>query len=134
MNDHRRVAPPAHAAKPATDSNAAGLRTAIDRLAAAIAEENTRLEAGGTVSVEDTVQKKSRALLEVTRFSRAAAAGLDPALSRRLADLRTALQRNEELLAMHLRAAREVAAIVGAAIAREDWDGTYEPLQARATP
>jgi hypothetical protein len=121
----------------AHDAPAPGLPAAIERLAEIVAEENRLLEAGGLVSVEASTQRKSRALLELTRLARGPlrAGGMEPGLAARLSAVRDALRHNETLLERHLRAAREISTIVAASIAREEWDGTYDaPSPAQGRP
>lgn len=115
------------ASDPRREHAGPGIAAAVERLLAVVEEENTRLAAGRIVSVEESVQKKSRALLELTRLARVPLMGGrgEPGLAHRLAALRESLSRNEALLAMHLRAAREIGVILAASIAREEWDGTY---------
>lgn len=69
---------------------------------------------------------KSQSLLELTRLTR----GLDPteidaATAIQLARLRDKLARNQEVVALHLRAVEEIGETLATAALSADSDGTY---------
>ena len=81
--------------------------------------------------------RKSRALLEFSRTVRALPPGsVDDHLRLRIVALRGLLEENRILVALHLKAARDIAAIVSSAIEENESDGTYSSriITGRASP
>lgn len=118
------VAPPAvRAGDPALE---AALRDSIERLEDVVDEETAALLARRTLDLAEFNRRKSRSLLELTRISRAVsgrALGADIGL--RLSQMGAKLERNQELLRMHLAAAQEVAGLISDALREAESDGTY---------
>lgn len=122
------------AAQPAGTSNDAANPVAglIDRLCALIAEETAALTAGRQFDLEQLNRRKNHAVLELRQLSEALHGhrGDDPELRERLARLQRLLHENERVLQHHLTAARQIATILGQAVAEQDSDGTYSPSAA----
>ncbi|HXE69250.1 MAG TPA: hypothetical protein VN523_07820 [Hyphomicrobiaceae bacterium] len=101
----------------------------IEHLGAVVEEETAQLRRGAAIDLKAANDRKSQALLELTRALRQvdqSALG-DPAVQARLAALRQKLASNQAVLKLHLDAVREVSNIVCAAIRHADSDGTYSP-------
>lgn len=101
----------------------APLFAAIDRLIDVIDAEERALAAGDRAALDGIVQRKSRLLLELSRMGRPAI--VSAAAHREIAAVRRRLERNGALIAMHLRATREIGTVIAASLAAEEWDGTY---------
>ncbi|WGD28568.1 hypothetical protein AncyloWKF20_12165 [Ancylobacter sp. WKF20] len=97
----------------------------LDRLEDAIEQESEALRHRLPLDFDEMNRRKSRSLLELSRAARALPAALDGSALERLANLRGKLLRNQELLALHLAAAQEVASILGTALRDAESDGTY---------
>ena len=102
------------------------LVAALKRLEATVEAETEALLAHHPVDHEALNRAKSQRLLELTRLTR----GLDPeridaATAIHLARLRDKLARNQEVVAMHLRAVEEIGETLAAAALHADSDGTY---------
>lgn len=118
------AAPPA---VPAVDAAMeAALRDSIDRLEEVVDEETTALVTRSGLDLNEFNRRKSRSLLELTRLSRAVAGkALGADLGQRLSRVGDKLERNQELLRMHLAAAQEVAGLISEALREAESDGTY---------
>jgi len=101
----------------------------IEHLSAVVEEETAQLRRGGAIDLRAANDRKSQALLELTRALRLVDQSVlsDPAVEARLAALRHKLAGNQAVLKLHLEAVREVSNIVCAAIRHADSDGTYSP-------
>jgi hypothetical protein len=97
----------------------------IDRLDALITAETETLTARAPFDFDASNQRKTHALLELVRASRATPSELAPPLRDKVLALREKLNRNAELLDQHLRAMLEIASIMIATIRAEESDGTY---------
>lgn len=105
---------------------AAQLAGAIGRLQQVVDIETETLRAHGTADLQVFSHRKSQGFLEVSRSMRAFGdAAPDPAVRARLIGLRESLEQNRALLALHLRAAQEIAATLSRALEQADSDGTY---------
>ncbi|MGU3496922.1 hypothetical protein ACLBXM_23000 [Xanthobacteraceae bacterium A53D] len=103
----------------------ASLMSSLDRLEAVVDQETAALEARQSLDLEDINRRKSRSLLELSRAVRNLPEKVEPDLQERLDNLRKKLQRNCEVLSMHLDAAREISSILNGALRAADSDGTY---------
>jgi hypothetical protein len=101
----------------------------IEHLSAVVEEETALLRRGAAIDLKAANDRKSQALLQLTRASRQLdqSALSDPAVRARLAALRQTLASNQAVLKLHLEAVREVSDIVCAAIRHAESDGTYSP-------
>src|SRR5262245_47008968 len=99
----------------------------IEHLSGLLEEETAQLRGGAAIDLKAANDRKSQALLQLTRASRQldqSALG-DPVVRARLAALRQTLASNQAVLKLHLEAVREVSDIVCAAIRQAESDGTY---------
>ncbi len=105
----------------------APLLAAFDRLEDVLDVETTALQQRIAVDYNDFGLRKSRSLLELTRIARVVESSgpLHPDVAARLPLLQAKLELNQELLAIHLAAAREVAEVIAAATQAAESDGTY---------
>ncbi|GJD52836.1 hypothetical protein OPKNFCMD_5603 [Methylobacterium crusticola] len=102
------------------------LLATLTRLEATIEAETAALLAHRPVDHAAVNRHKSQSLLELTRLARALdPAGLDAATAIHLARLRDALARNQEVVALHLRALEEITGTLAEAALSADSDGTY---------
>jgi hypothetical protein len=114
----------------AEQQRVAGLRDAffgaVDRLEQIIELETALLQRQSPSDLRDFNHKKSHGLLEITRTMRALdQLSSDQESLARLARLRTKLAKNLVALESHLRAVRQVSAVIARAIEADDSDGTY---------
>lgn len=118
------AAPPPPAAPQSPAARAA--MALLDRLEALLDGETGGLRGASVAELKDVNRRKSQALLELTRASRALEGeARDPELAQRIASLRGALDRNQATLGVHIAAVREIAAIIADAIRAHESDGTY---------
>ncbi|MDR7040037.1 hypothetical protein J2X36_004817 [Methylobacterium sp. BE186] len=104
------------------------LLACLSRLEATIEAETEALLARRAVDHAAVNHLKSQSLLELSRLSRGLdPAGLDAVAAIHLARLRDKLARNQEVVAMHLRAVEEIGETVAAAERAAESDGTYAP-------
>ncbi len=103
----------------------ASLISSLDRLESVIDQETAALEARLPIDLQEMNRRKSRSLLELSRAVRVLPERPDPDLQDRVTGLRRKLQRNCEVLAMHLDAAREISTILNGALRAAESDGTY---------
>jgi hypothetical protein len=102
------------------------LLASLKRLEATVTAETEALLAHRPVDQETVNRRKSQSLLELTRLTR----GLDPAeleppVLDQLLRLRGALERNQDVVGLHLRAVEEISGIVADSIREAESDGTY---------
>ena len=99
---------------------------ALERLETLIDAENLVLSEHRAADLAQFNHRKSHALLELTRAMRGLdAARIEAPLQRKLADVRTKLKRNSDLLQMHMRAVGEISDVIARAMRDADSDGTY---------
>jgi predicted short-subunit dehydrogenase-like oxidoreductase (DUF2520 family) len=102
------------------------LLACVKRLEAVVEEETEALEARRPVDLEGLNRRKSQGLLELTRLTRGVdPAALDATVAIHLARLRAKLARNQEVVALHLRALEEIDATLAQAALAAESDGTY---------
>jgi hypothetical protein len=106
----------------------------IQRLEEVVDQETAALKSRRPVDLKDFNDRKSHALLDLTRALRQMQAGNrdQPQLAKRLANLRAKLEVNQRVLQMHLEAVREVSTTLADAIREADSDGTYTPAMRMA--
>jgi len=109
----------------AAETSTEALLRCIDRIKLLIEDENRLLRNGSPFDLERFNQRKARALIELSRAGDALPSQLPSETSGRLQSFRAKLAENGELLGLHLRATREIAELIVAAIRREQSDGTY---------
>jgi len=102
------------------------LLACIKRLEAVVEEETEALETRSPVDLDGLNRRKSQGLLELTRLTR----DLDPTALEttegiHLARLRDKLARNQQVVALHLRALEEIDDTLTQAALARDSDGTY---------
>ncbi len=102
------------------------LLAALKRLEATVEAETEALLAHRPADHAALNAAKSQSLLELTRLTRGLdAESLDAATAIHLARLRDKLARNQEVVALHLRAVEEIGETLAEAALRADSDGTY---------
>jgi hypothetical protein len=97
----------------------------VDRLESLIEKETEALKANAVIDFEDFNQRKTHALLEFSRVSRAFGAPASRAIEVRLERLQSRLAENSVLLETRLRAMKEIADIMIRTIEKAESDGTY---------
>ncbi|AWN55694.1 flagellar protein FlgN [Methylobacterium sp. 17Sr1-1] len=108
------------------------LLACIKRLEAVVEEETEALEAHAPADLDDLNRRKSQGLLELTRLTRGLdVAALDATVAIHLARLRDKLARNQQVVALHLRALEEIDDTLTQVALAADSDGTYS---ARTSP
>jgi flagellar biosynthesis/type III secretory pathway chaperone len=111
----------------ADEPGISALANALTRLEEVISEETMALEARHSIDLQEFNRRKSRSLLELTRIIRGLPTNImDDGLRQRLDRLRLGLNRNKELLRIHLAAAQEIAEVLAGAIGEAESDGTYD--------
>jgi ABC-type transporter Mla MlaB component len=102
------------------------LLACVKRLEAVVEEETEALEARLPVDLSDLNRRKSQGLLELTRLTRGLDLGaLDATVAIHLARLRDKLARNQEVVALHLRALEEIDDTLAQVALAAESDGTY---------
>lgn len=102
------------------------LETLIQRLEEVVEQETAALRAGGSVDLKAFNDRKSQALLELTRWMRNMSnVGAAPDLAGRIASLKEKLAVNQAVLNLHLEAVREISTSMSDAIQQSESDGTY---------
>ncbi len=125
------AAPPAfNAVQPQTAGARASqipmLDVTIQRLEEILDLETSALRERKAIDLKEFNDRKSQALLELTRSLRAVqGTGPNPAVAERVAVLKTKLALNQAMLRVHLEAVREIATTLSDAIRHSESDGTY---------
>ncbi|OAS27519.1 hypothetical protein [Methylobacterium platani] len=102
------------------------LLACVKRLEAVIEEETEALETRAPADLGDLNRRKSQGLLELTRLTRGLdVAALDATVAIHLARLRDKLARNQQVVALHLRALEEIDDTLAQAALAAESDGTY---------
>ncbi|MGY2050554.1 flagellar protein FlgN [Methylobacterium sp. JK268] len=102
------------------------LIASLTRLEATLDTETEALLLRQPFDQEEINRRKSQSLLELTRLARhSEETGADPALAACLARVQDKLVRNQEVVALHLRAVEEVSEIIAGALRAAESDGTY---------
>lgn len=139
MNEARASTRQADKGSLPTGRQALSLR---DNLVATIARvehiidiETAALEQVQPINLVLSNHRKSHGLLELDRAMRALGCpSFDGEIVADLARLREKLKRNLAVLEMHLKAVRQVSALIARAIEDENSDGTYSTAIIRAAP
>lgn len=105
----------------------------LDRLEAVIDQETAALDSHDRVDFRDINQRKSQALLELTRMARQLSPADGATLAGRLNGLRSKLLDNQHTLEMHVKAIREIADLMVSVIGEAESDGTYGIVRPRQT-
>ncbi len=114
------------AAAPGARGATAMIAVTIQRLEEIVDQETMALRSGKTVNLKEFNDRKSQALLELTRASRQMQGGApDPALAKLVGALKVKLAVNQAALKMHLEAVREISTSLSDAIRQAESDGTY---------
>jgi hypothetical protein len=123
--DRPRASAQQPAAAPATDAMTIAI-VAVDKLTETVMEETKALRERGNADLDKFTHQKNFGLLEVTRAMRGIApSGVHPSLVTRLKFLRDRLEENRKVLALHLKAAEEIAELVSGSLEEAASDGTY---------
>ena len=105
------------------------LLEAVDRIERLVDAETAALKRFRALDLREFNDRKSRALLDLTRAVRALNGGrLDAGASARLKVLRGKLAANQAVLATHLKAAKEITTMVADTIRDSESDGTYSNI------
>jgi hypothetical protein len=103
-----------------------GIAKAIDRVATIVDLETESLRSFRPIDLAAFNHQKSHGLLDLTRALRALPpGGLDQVVLHDLARLREKLEKNLAVLDIHLKAVRQVSAVIARAIEDDNSDGTY---------
>lgn len=102
------------------------LTETILRVARVVDLETEMLRLYRPIDLASYNHQKSHGLLELTRALRAFAPNpVEPELLQSLAELREKLEKNLAVLDIHLKAVRQVSALIARAIEEDSSDGTY---------
>ncbi len=105
----------------------------IERIERLVELETVTLEQYKSVDYADFNHKKSHALLELSRAMRALGPrSHDRQILSELSRLRGKLEKNLAVLEIHLKAVRQVCALIARTIEDDDSDGTYTASVSRA--
>jgi hypothetical protein len=111
-----------------------GLAVILDRAARVVEAETAALRDRTQIDLDASNRLKSEALLDLTRRLRVCRApSSDAALRAAVERLQQSLADNQALLAMHIDAARTVAAVIVKALKDDTSDTTYALRPARQT-
>lgn len=111
---------------PGARSAAPMLEVTIQRLEEIVDQETMALRSRKAVNLKEFNDRKSQALLELTRSLRLVQGGApDPALAARVGSLKVKLAVNQAALKVHLEAVREISTSIADAIRQAESDGTY---------
>ena len=102
------------------------LMKSLDRLEETLDMETAALMARDLSNLEEFNRRKSQCLLEISRIVRTAEIHtLDQKATKRLQDLQTKIEANQDILRRHMHAVQEVAGIISNAIQSAESDSTY---------
>lgn len=102
------------------------LRDVIGRLAATIEEENHVLAERRELSLDPLIYKKSQLLLELMRAQKSVSPDfIKLNLAGEIRQLKTLMDANQQLLSVHLAAARDVSDTILDVLRHNESDGTY---------
>lgn len=107
---------------------ASSLTLTLLRLEEVLDEETDALRNGGAIDLNGFNERKSQALLDLTRTLKHIQGGAEhPALAEHMKVVRLKLGENQTMLQRHLDAVREISTTISDAIQEADSDGTYSP-------
>jgi len=102
------------------------LELSLQRLEEVVEQETAALRDRRAIDLKDYNDRKSQALLELTRSLRLMqGASATPSVAARIGSLKAKLTANQAMLKMHLEAVREISTSLSDAIRRSESDGTY---------
>ncbi|HRN88919.1 hypothetical protein [Hyphomicrobium sp.] len=102
------------------------LEISIQRLEDIVDQETAALKQRETIDLKAFNDRKSQALLELTRWMRnISGVEANPAIAARIGALKEKLLVNQAVLKLHLEAVREISASMADAIQQSESDGTY---------
>lgn len=102
------------------------LEISLQRLEEIVEQETAALKSGQPVDLKAFNDRKSQALLELTRWLRnMPGLGAHPDLAARVGSLKEKLALNQAALKLHLEAVQEISASLADAIQQSESDGTY---------
>jgi flagellar biosynthesis/type III secretory pathway chaperone len=102
------------------------LRDVIGRLVATIEEENHILEERRDLSLDPIIYKKSQLLLELMRAQKSCSLEfIKSNLEKDIRQFKSVMDANQQLLSVHLAAARDVSNTILDVLRQNDSDGTY---------
>ncbi|MBP0616655.1 flagellar protein FlgN [Jiella mangrovi] len=100
---------------------------AAGRLESILVQEIETLRGRASEPLAELTTRKNHCLLELSRLSRSLASRTerDERIDARLRTLKKALNENERVLGLHVKASHEIGSVIAATIAAADSDGTY---------
>jgi len=102
------------------------LMKSLERLEETLDLETAALLSRDLKNLDEFSRRKSQSLLEISRMVRSAEAiALDGIAAQRFEQLKTKLERNQEILERHMRAVQEISSIIAGAIQAAESDSTY---------
>ena len=102
------------------------LEISIQRLEDIVDQETMALKQRETIDLKAFNDRKSQALLELTRWMRnISGVEANPQIAARIGALKEKLLVNQAVLKLHLEAVREISASMADAIQQSESDGTY---------
>lgn len=110
------------------------LEVSIQRLEEIVEQETAALQTRQAINLKEFNDRKSQALLELTRSLRSLGAGghpPSPTLAARVGSLKAKLATNQAVLKIHLEAVREISTTLADAIRHAESDGTYSQATIR---
>lgn len=104
------------------------IELSIQRLEDIVDQETAALNARKAINLKDFNDRKSQALLELTRMLRTLQGGPpNPGVAERVQGLKSKLAVNQAVLKLHLEAVKEISTSLADAIRNSESDGTYTP-------
>ena len=104
------------------------IELSIQRLEDIVDQETAALNARKAINLKDFNDRKSQALLELTRMLRTLQGGPpNPVVAERVQGLKSKLAVNQAVLKLHLEAVKEISTSLADAIRNSESDGTYTP-------
>lgn len=107
---------------------ASTIELSIQRLEDIVDQETAALNARKAINLKEFNDRKSQALLELTRMLRTLQGGPpNPLVAARVQGLKSKLAVNQAVLKLHLEAVKEISTSLADAIRNSESDGTYTP-------
>lgn len=118
--------PASQAASAAKGTIVSMLEVSLARLEEIVDQETAALKSRQSIDLNDFNNRKSQALLELTRMLRSMqGVETSPEAAARVGSLKAKLVLNQQALKMHLEAVREISTTLSDAIRQAESDGTY---------
>jgi hypothetical protein len=106
--------------------NVAQVRDVLGRLVSTIEEENKILNEQRELSLDPIIHRKSQLLLELMRAQKnCSAETMKSCLETEIRNFKRIMNANQQLLSVHLAAAKEVSNTILDVLRQNDSDGTY---------